>query len=52
MSKCFLRHDWSKWEQYDVDYKKNGKIMVKEIRQRRKCKNCGKTQDKEIDTIC
>lgn len=53
---CFLFHDWTKWEPYQwkgtvipIWGKAAGqKIPSTEIRQRRHCMTCGKTQDEEI----
>lgn len=52
---CFLRHDWSKWEDYKVDVKESliwqndeDKEWSTQVRQRRKCEKCGQSQDRRV----
>ncbi len=57
---CILFHKWSKWEQYtETVYRVLGRLAPKNVqgenvrysqkRQKRKCQECGKVQDIEID---
>jgi hypothetical protein len=47
---CFF-HKWSKWEQYEVEspghrlFNNWSICTTMELRQYRKCENCGKTED-------
>ena len=48
-----LLHKWSKWEQYEYKWQEvNGKkpmsVRCVEKRQKRKCKKCGKEQDRLV----
>jgi len=46
---CFWKHKWSKWKLYEaemINIRYNNRYM--ELRQRRVCENCGKTQDEWI----
>ena len=51
--KCFLFHDWDKWEQYTwqgrvkYNWQKEWNDCV-EYRQKRKCKKCGKVEDVKV----
>lgn len=50
---CWLGHTWEPWEQYKYYYRvlviTNGKEYDREeIRQRRKCRLCGKMQDERV----
>jgi len=53
---CFI-HEWEKWEQYEITIperritKSWGLCAVKEYRQRKKCKKCGKVKDEIINTV-
>lgn len=53
---CWLFHQWGKWELYEergiltFGWGKNRgeKAEYSETRQRRKCQDCGKTQDEVV----
>jgi len=50
---CFPGHDWSKWDAYQIEVtRRNFDRTVKwncfQLRQRRMCNKCGKTQDKVV----
>jgi hypothetical protein len=52
--KCFLFHDWDKWEQYEQEFKIThftmpGQLVdCVETWQRRKCKRCNKEQKEKV----
>ena len=58
--KCFLFHDWDNWKEYTENFTVvyTGALHAKEVRgksfkgsqlrQRRKCKKCGKLQDVKV----
>jgi len=56
-NKCFMFHDWTKWEPFEwvgsIKYVNmwNGKESTspcKQIKQRRICKRCGKMQEEVV----
>lgn len=44
---CYWSHDWTRWEQYTINWNATGTDSIKAIerRQKRSCKDCGYTQD-------
>lgn len=56
IDRCWFGHDWEKWETYPFQYNYAlnfgalaGKQFSKvELRQKRTCKRCGKTQDELV----
>lgn len=57
---CLIFHDWGQWKVYKLEYNfilcgkhiptelQGTEILRTETRQKRKCKECGKTQDEKV----
>ncbi len=50
---CFWSHDWGKWEMYSVNGRspETKAIIYQQVRQKRVCATCGKTEDEWMYTV-